>query len=264
MATKRFSAIWFCFSILVGFLPSMVQAHPTESRVSIEKDDDLSVAAGPVSIGFQLVDTKQRKVLTESDLSILHEKKLHCFFFDPALREFRHEHAEFINDEWRVSTSLLVNGEYWLWTQGKVSSDGEEFTASVRVKVMNGKPANPLPPVLGDVRTGVDGLTRVTISESQLFENQAGMLMVEVTHTDGSQPHPGPYLGEVAHVVSVTDDGDSLVHVHPTGVPGETQMMLHVEFARAGEYRLWVQFLDDGQLKTIPLSVVVLPQKVKK
>ncbi|MBY0383644.1 hypothetical protein K2X05_00670 [bacterium] len=33
--------------------------------------------------------------------------------------------------------------------------------------------------------------------------------------------------------------------------------MLHATFPTKGEYRLWFQFNDDNQLKTIPVSVNV-------
>ena len=36
-----------------------------------------------------------------------------------------------------------------------------------------------------------------------------------------------------------------------------TQMMIHTEFQSAGDYRIWVQFLDANVLKVIPLSVTV-------
>jgi hypothetical protein len=39
------------------------------------------------------------------------------------------------------------------------------------------------------------------------------------------------------------------------GQPNEG--MLHVSFPTEGFYRLWVQFIDAGELKTIPLSVAV-------
>jgi hypothetical protein len=33
--------------------------------------------------------------------------------------------------------------------------------------------------------------------------------------------------------------------------------MIHVVFPEAGDYRLWVQFMDGGVLRTVPLSVTV-------
>ena len=33
--------------------------------------------------------------------------------------------------------------------------------------------------------------------------------------------------------------------------------MLHATFPAAGDYRLWIQLMDRGELKTVPLSVTV-------
>jgi hypothetical protein len=35
------------------------------------------------------------------------------------------------------------------------------------------------------------------------------------------------------------------------------QGMLHATFPHKGAYRLWIQFIDGGQLRTVPLSVKV-------
>jgi hypothetical protein len=34
-------------------------------------------------------------------------------------------------------------------------------------------------------------------------------------------------------------------------------MMFHVTFPEKREYRLWIQFLDDGELKTVPLAIKI-------
>jgi hypothetical protein len=63
----------------------------------------------------------------------------------------------------------------------------------------------------------------------------------------------------MAHVVAVPSDGTWLLHVHPMdhGVPN--QLMLHMEFPLAGDYRIWIQVVNGGALRVIPLSVTVLP-----
>ena len=82
------------------------------------------------------------------------------------------------------------------------------------------------------------------------------MLDLTMSRTDGSTTQLTPYLGAFAHIIATPKDGDSLIHVHPIGT-GPAQGMIHATFPAAGEYRLWVQFIDGGILKTIPLSVEV-------
>jgi hypothetical protein len=251
-------------AVVLGFVGLVQQnlawAHGDKSRVAIEQEEgNTSVVAGKIDLTFQLIDLKNKVVLTESDLSVLHEKKLHFFLYDPALREFRHEHPEFRDSQWHLSTNLSVNGDYWLWAQGQLSADGEEFTASDRLKVTGGAPANPLPPSLGDVRSGADGVSKIALSTSRIVAKKMVMLNLKFSRTDGSQPVITPYLGALAHFVVTSDDGDTLIHVHPMDSGSNNQVMLHLNFPWAGNFRLWVQFMDGGVLKTVPLSLVVFP-----
>ncbi len=236
---------------------SLVWAHDPDARVEIEIEGSTIVEAGRVRLDFELIDNKTSSLLEPKDLAVVHEKKLHLFAFDPALQEFRHEHPEFANGKWSVNTEIRVDGNYWLWAQGKILADGTEFFANARFVVRGGQPANPLPPVLGDVRTGSDRSSRVTISNERLVAKRMAMLNLTFSRTNGSAPALTPYLGALAHVVGVLGDGDTLLHIHPMSRGTPNQLMLHTEFPVAGEYRLWVQFIDGGALKIVPLSVRV-------
>ena len=46
-------------------------------------------------------------------------------------------------------------------------------------------------------------------------------------------------------------------HVHPMTSPEPNEGILHTTFPAAGDYRLWIQFKDGGELKVVPLSVTV-------
>jgi tartrate dehydratase alpha subunit/fumarate hydratase class I-like protein len=119
------------------------------------------------------------------------------------------------------------------------------------------QPAWPVPPRLSDLREGTDGTSRIALSNHTLKAGKMVMLDLNFSRTDGTRPNVTPYLGAVAHVVAVFNDGDTLVHVHPMEGGSENQAMLHVTFPFAGTYRLWVEFMDDGVLRKVPLSVVV-------
>jgi len=241
-------------SVLV---PTEVYAHGDEGRVALEIDTDPSVNAGDIHLSFQLIDSKKRAVISDRELSVVHEKKLHIFIFDPALREFRHEHPEYVGSVWQAQVNLPINGNYWIWAQGELMDGREEFSAPGRLEVKGGVPAHPSIPVLGDVRSGVDGNSVVTLSQGHLVAKKGAMLDVSFSRQDRTAPQITPWLGAPAHVVAVLSDGDTLVHVHPMDHGNPGHFMLHVQFPAAGDYRLWVQFQDGGRLRTVPLSVTV-------
>lgn len=244
-------------SVLVGLIPLQSWSHgQKEPRVAIEAD--MAVAqAGVIKYSFQLVDTERNKVLEDSDLKISHEKKLHMLAYDPSLREFQHIHPEFDGKTWVAEVSLSVNGEYWIWLQGELESDGEEFSSSERLVIQGGQAAWPMPPILGDQRQNIDGNSRAELSQGRLVAGRSAMLNVTFSRTDGSSPELSPYLGAFAHIVVVPEDGDSLIHVHPMAGNKQNQGMIHATFPRAGDYRVWVQFMDGGILRIVPLSIRV-------
>lgn len=84
------------------------------------------------------------------------------------------------------------------------------------------------------------------------------MLTLTFNRTDGTKPDIQPYLGAFAHVILVPEDADSLLHVHPMQGATPNEGIFHTSFPDQGDYRLWVQFLDGGVLRTVPLSVTVL------
>lgn len=239
--------------------PMVVQAHEEDRRVALEPESALPIESEAPVYRFQLLDTKTKQLLRAEDLEISHEKKLHFLAYDSALKEFQHLHPEFDGNYWVVDLRFALSGTYWFWAQG-VLKDGEEFSAPVDTSVsLSNKPGRPLPPKLTDARSGVSGVSKVTLSYTKLSAGKMAMLTVKVGRTDGSKPKVTPYLGAFAHVIAVTDDADSLIHVHPMDGSKPEEGMLHATFPRAGFYRLWIQFMDDGDLKTIPLSVRVQP-----
>jgi len=240
------------------FASTLVWAHGNESRIEIELESPATIQAGQSELAFQVVDTELNRALSDQDLKIAHEKKLHVLIYDQALKEFTHVHPEYINGLWKVSINLAVDGKYFLWAQGELASDSEEFSALSEIKVSNGSPAWPLPPTLTELRTGTEGASKVTLGNQTLRAGKAAMLDLKFTRTDGTSAVITPYLGALAHVVATPADGDSLIHVHPMNGNQPNEGMLHVTFPNKGNYRLWIQFMDGGILRTIPLVVKVL------
>ncbi len=234
----------------------VAHAHPG-ARVEMELETSSPASAGRIRFAFELVDNTQRKAITASDLEVTHEKLLHVFIFDAALKEFSHVHPDFVDGQWVVEVDLPVSGSYSIWAQGQLAADHSEFATEEQFTVTGGTAANSTPPVLGEVKVGAAGISQVSLGYGRLHAGSMAMVMLNFSHTDGSAPALTPYLGAMAHIVAVSSDSESLLHVHPMNGSGPNDMMIHTEFPAVGEYRIWVQFIDGGVLKTVPLSVSV-------
>jgi hypothetical protein len=244
----------FLMSVAIN---STAFAHDDQaSRVDLESEISQSVSAGKVKYTFQLVDNQTNRVISDSDLLVTHERKLHLLAYDPALKEFQHVHPEYDGKVWSVELEFAVNGNYWIWAQGELADGKEDFSSATRLMVTGGQAEWPSPE-LTDMRTGSDGHSTVQLEATRLVAGQMAMLTVVLGRNDGSEPEITPYLGAFAHVIVTPQDGDSLIHVHPMNGENANEGMLHVTFPAAGLYRLWIQYLDGGELKVVPLSVEV-------
>lgn len=244
----------FCLLIMTLFSFSVL-AHDNEKGVSLESKLPSTSSAGKIRYAFDLYDNANKKNLTDSDLILSHEKLIHLFVFDLALKEFRHVHPSFINDEWTAEFDLNQNGQYMVWVEGTLN-DGDEFSAFEKISIVNGKEANKVPASLGDVRQGSEGNSVISLT-GIVKAKKSSMLTATFTRNDGTQADIKDYLGAFAHFVAVPLDGSALIHVHPmsTGKPNEG--MIHATFPNAGDYRLWAQFMDGETLRIVPLSINV-------
>lgn len=245
-----FAAIATIFSTNVGF------AHG-DDRISIEAETQGTlIATENTEFSFQLYDEDTKKAVADSDLNESHTKKLHLVVYDGSLNEFNHVHPTFDGQVWKSELNLTTNGSYYVWAQGLLL-DGTEFSASYRVSVVGGKPALPVV-ALGNLRKSSIGNTVVELSKEKLKAGKMAKLTYTVSRNDGTQPDVTQYLGANAHIIAVSPDGDDLIHAHPMDGNSSNTGMIHVTFPTDGDYRIWVQVIDGGVLKTAPLSVTVL------
>lgn len=225
------------------------------SRIEIKVGSQIPINAGETTYSFKLYDNELNKEIAEQDLNESHTKKLHFIIYDTALKEFSHLHPSFENSNWQTAINLPKNGQYFIWAQGELT-DGTEFSTATNAQVINGQAENQRLP-LGDVRSGVDKQTVIDLAKTKIKAGKMVMLNFKVSRNDGLEPIMTPYLGALAHVIATPLAGNELIHVHPMNGNAPNTGMIHATFPKEGEYRLWVQFNDRDELKTIPLSVIV-------
>lgn len=241
------------FTILL-FVSNFVFADGPSTRIELNSAL-MKIPAGTRDYRFKLYDKEKKKFIGDADLVDSHTKKLHLLMYDEALKEFIHVHPVYSASVWSVPLTVSVNGKYTVWAQGELT-DGEDFSSLGHMEVEKGSPANPKLP-LGDIRTGSDKGTVLELSNNKLKVNQMATLTFKVTRQDGQTPVMKPYLGAFAHVIATPTSGDELLHVHPMAGAKPNEGMLHASFTKAGEHRIWIQFIEHDELKTIPVSVIV-------
>ena len=256
LPTASFRLRILALAALLALSTLPLLAHDEDSKVEVRIDRP-SRPAGALKLDLTLVESE--KSVTDQDLKIHNENKLHAFVYDEALIEYHHEHPEYVSNRWTLPVTLERDGRYYIWVQGMFADDDTEFSAYALITITNGLPANPTPPKLGNIRTGSVGNSRIALSDLRLRAGQTAMPLLSITRSNGTQPQITPYLGALAHVLIVSSEGDNILHVHPMAGSSATELMVHTSFPAAGDYRVWVQFQDGGVLKTVPLAVSVTP-----
>lgn len=226
-----------------------------DDRITIEPEIQGSLNAGAIQYPFDIFDENTNKTVGENDLVESHTKKLHFIAYDASLNQFNHVHPTFDGIKWTANLNLPVNGNYFFWAQGQLK-DGTEFSTFVKAQVQGGQAEPPKIP-LGDHRTASDKGTVIELASTKVKAGKTAMVNFKISREDGTAPEITPYLGAFAHVIAASPDGDKLIHVHPMEGKAPNTGMLHATFPTDGDYRIWIQLIDKGELKTIPLSVSV-------
>lgn len=248
---------YISFLLLIGSGLLSASAYAgIDERVSLESEFQGSLEAGKISYSFRLFDLEAKQEIQDKDLVVTHTKIMHLIIFDISLNEFNHVHPEFDGSKWTVELNLPRNGNYLVWAQGELL-DGTEFSTFTKTVLVGGLP-ELLPIPLGDIRKNTVGATTIQLANTKARAGKMAMINFTVTRDDGQEPALSPYLGAFAHVIATPVTGEELIHVHPQEDNRPNMGMLHATFPSAGDYRLWIQLVDRGELKTFPVSITVL------
>ena len=234
-----------------------ISATDQKPRVVVQLSQPGPSKSGSIELYFKLLDTKTETPLSDSDLRAIHTYKLSLFVFDAGLNEYRFVFPDFTDGQWHAVLDLPVNGKYFVWAQAVLNNDGFSFLSDSSIQVIEGQVANPVPTQLGDHRTGNEGISVVILESGAVSQGRPTSLQLQFSRIDGSRPVLTPNRGALADVVGTLVDGGQIFHIHPVDSGLPNQLTLRAVFPVRGDYRLWVQFIDRGQSRTVPLSVQV-------
>ncbi|TDT97657.1 hypothetical protein EDD99_5815 [Streptomyces sp. 846.5] len=196
-----------------------------------------------------------------TDFAVDQTKKLHFYAIRSDLTGFQHIHPTLSADgTWTAPLAALTPGTWRLFatfTPDSGSGKGTDFVLSRTVTVAGTSTDTALPKAATSIT--VDGYT-VTLSG----EMMAGMAHpLTVTITRGGKPVTDlqPYLGTYAHLTAFHAGDSAFAHLHPTtavtGDHGGPTLSFHAELAKAGDWRLFLQFRTAGTLHTAAVTVHV-------
>ena len=209
-------------------------------------------------------------------------KIMHLIAVSDDLRDFVHVHGEDMDKRGRVAAHVRFphSGFYHVYADAAPADLGQQvFRFDLRVGTARGASApaaaRPLPPPGFDA---ADGAYAVRLDPFSLAAGQEAALRLHILHDGQPASDVTPFLGVAAHAVLISASDLSYVHVHAqvpgTGMGGMAGMpsmdgappltgpvppnlTLHIEPPEPGTYRLWLQFMASGQVRTAAFTVLV-------
>lgn len=227
---------------------------------------DTPIKGQSCQLAFRLVDTTTGQTLSAKDLATYHTKKLHTMVVDASLSDYHHLHPEY--DEKRglftCSFTPQLSQPYKAW------HDFIPAGAKENVHLMNELPAAhgyAMKPMIVPCQQTAVGDTRITINAPELRAGSGSMVTIEARDKAGNLlTDLEPIMGAYAHLVGFSEDGNHLIHCHPTGQEprseadrGTGKMQFHITPEVAGNTKFFLQIRRNGEDVTLPFGQRIQP-----
>lgn len=207
---------------------------------------------------FVIKDKNGKQV---KDFKVVHEMKMHMIAVSDDLAEFEHLHPELQADGSFKVTHTFKHGGKFLFYADATPENGSQVIQRFEINV-DGAPKTPEKLVVDtNLQKIVDGISVTMKPDKEIKANEKAMLNFVVTDETTGKPVTDlqNYLGELAHIVVISQDTQEYLHVHPTSnkTADETSATAHTTFPKAGVYKIWVQFQRNNKVSDVPFVVNV-------
>lgn len=233
------------------------------------KTNPPEVKAGEkVELSFLIKNSKGETI---EDLQIVHEKLIHLLIVSEDLAEFYHEHPEPTSGVFKVPFTFKNGGKFKIYADF-TPKNSTQLVKSFDLNVLGNKPAPVELKADAKFEKTIDDLTFSMKPAEELLAGKELTLSFFVTDAKTKKPVTDlqKYLGELAHFVIISQDLQEFVHAHPmSGGHGSSEneaeptIMAHINFPKAGLYKIFAQFQRNNKIITVPFVVEVKGDKTK-
>jgi hypothetical protein len=216
------------------------------SEYSLNADRRTFIPGEKSSWDFEVLGPRGRP----TTYRIQHERELHLIVVRDDLSTFGHLHPTRRADgKWTIDLSLPKPGSYTAFAD-VAPADEEPMTLSMALQAQG-----------HDLEDQVFAPSSVSEVDGYRVELVGDVVSAASSHIefrirkDGEPVEPDPYLGAAGHLVAIRAGDLEYLHVHPmeSHEPGSIAFMMHA--AGPGLYRLFLQFLHDGEVRTAEFTL---------
>ncbi len=252
---------------------SFIYIPPGEPSIRLRARAEAPLQAGREARVTVRLEHRDGSPVLLSDLEIAHTESIHLLIIDPAREDYHHEHPVPTDTPGEYTFRFTPVGP----TAYRVVADLVPAASGVQEYTSDDLPGAgttvPAPTIRrGNVLTATAGgwTFRLSVGDpatAPLPARQTRRLRVTVSDADG---HPvgrlEPVMNAFAHLVGFYDDGQTVVHLHPTGgevtdpaLRGGPALDFQFYPPQAGHLRLFCQVQVNGRAIFAPFDLEVGP-----
>ena len=257
-------------SLVRRHLPaSAIYLKPGEPTMKMTAMCSPLVVGQPANVTIRLSKSDGTPVLF-SDLIEMHTKKIHLLINDHSLSDYHHEHPVLTPTPGEYSFSFTPNrpGPYRIWADVVPAISGiQEYDIA---DLSTGTTPLPIAGKENRLSNAVDGREYQLAFESAGQPLRAGQTYIGTISVTGADGKPftqlEPVMGAFAHLVGFSEDGKSVLHIHPSSKePSGLEDRAGPAFAfkfyapAAGFLRLYCQIRIQGADVFVPFNLTIAP-----
>ncbi|MCW3097388.1 MAG: putative lipoprotein [Chthonomonadaceae bacterium] len=257
------------YTVPVGDAQALKGRKPLPQPYTLEVHSDPATPEAnkptQLTIFVQSRDTKQP--VTEFDT--VHEKQIHFMVVSEDMRYFAHEHpVAGSGGKFTLNYTFPLGGEYHLFAD--VAPKGAGSQILMQPLQVNGPVPAPrngprFTPSLTDTVAGVTVALATVPTKFPVGRSLNITFTLKDAKSGASITDLEPYLGAMAHLMLIHEDGTTFVHSHPdesdptNGHQGALTFL--ARFPKPGFYRGWLQFQRGGTVETATFTWEVRGEK---
>lgn len=231
------------------------ESKPTITSSVSFQFDEVAQSGKDNKLNIQVSDESGNPI---KEFKLEHEKLMHLIVVSEDLTYFDHIHPEYQGEgKFTVMSTFPTGGAYKLYAD-YVPKGFSKVVKSEMIQV-EGNMRTETPLKEGALTQVIDS-NEVKLTFDHLMAGMQTELNFNFQDVEKNEPiiDLQPYLGAVGHVVIISADTNTYLHVHPveekaTG-PEATFM---TTFPEPGIYKIWGQFKRDDHVFTVPFTVNV-------
>jgi hypothetical protein len=229
--------------------------QPLEYRMNVTVRPPKVPVGQPVELRFELLDPKTNQRVTKFE--VVHQKLFHLFLVSADLETFIHDHPTPEADgTFRYRMTLKKPGIYRLLADCYPAGGTPQLLPRFLTTAGYDKPiSESLGHLVADL--GPKQAQNLTVSlkmdPPEPLPGRKTMMFFSLSPGEGLET----YLGAWGHMLAASGDLVDAIHEHPIYADGKPEVQFNVFFARAGMYRVWVQFQRNGVVNTAAFTVPV-------